>query len=265
MKFICIVFSIAIAFSNAKISSHMKSDKISDCLHEHSDTINIMCFERSNDNKILSNTSKAECRNHGPFEKNEVNIVKFINCEMDSIPDILFETYTKLKELDVSYMKLTSFNVESIIAVRSLEKFKGSHNHLREIPSFPTASNIKDMDLSFNWLTILKQNSFIAFEKLENLNLSHTHLREISSGVFRNQEHLRSVDLSGNHLKFINMQIFLPSFYTLKSLRLDDNKLSEQIEDPREMCPFLRTITLDDNPPLKSKIQMPKAMPKTYY
>lgn len=69
MKFVCTIFSIIFAFSSAKILSHMKSDKIAYCLYEHSDTIEIICFDRSSENTILSNTTKAECHNHDHYEK----------------------------------------------------------------------------------------------------------------------------------------------------------------------------------------------------
>lgn len=57
------------------------------------------------------------------------------------------------------------------------------------------------------------------------------NLSEIAADVFSYQKDLKIIDLSGNHLKYIDMNLFMPSFYSLTELYVDENGISELMDE----------------------------------
>ncbi|XP_058985495.1 leucine-rich repeat-containing protein 15-like [Musca domestica] len=89
--------------------------------------------------------------------------------------------------------------------VRELEL---RNNSLRDIPHIPNASNVTALDLSHNPLGSLQGNPFRRFSGLLRLNLSSTGLHDVDEGVFKNQAHLKSLDISSNSLFTLKITMF---------------------------------------------------------
>nr|XP_029713881.1 uncharacterized protein LOC115258020 [Aedes albopictus] len=96
-----------------------------------------------------------------------------------------------------------------------------SNNKLSSQPNFANCQLLEILDASENSL-----ESFRYSEKLENLkklNLAHNNLFEFSIQTKpKKLFQLNSLDLSHNKLSYLTL---LPSFKSLKELRLNDNKL----------------------------------------
>lgn len=176
-------------------------------------------------------------------------MAEFMNCEMDTLPKGFFDIYSKVNVLDISNMKLKTFPTALHDDIGSLVELDASFNSLTEAPSFPCSNDLTKLDLSNNPIMALNALSFVMLKKLTNLNLANTGLVEIPEDIFLNQEYLRDVDLSNNFLTTIDMKEFLPSYYTLETLYLDDNSLTltELDEMPRHIFSRLNLLSLTNN------------------
>lgn len=134
---------------------------------------------------------------------------------------------------------MESFNSELAYGLSSLKELNASNNDLMAVPHFPDVNNLQKLDLSYNPIEYSDAGSFAKLSKLTNLNLAHTNLSGILADMFSYQENLQFVDLSGNLLKSIDFSVFVPSFYSLESLYLDENEINELTEMPSYIFPKL--------------------------
>ena len=58
--------------------------------------------------------------------------------------------------------------------------------------------NVDDFNKQYNHFTHLKQKF---------IDLTHSKIEEIDSDTFKEFEHLEGINLSGNHLKYVNIYI----------------------------------------------------------
>lgn len=228
----------------AMAMANFKSDQIGDCLY-HESEIQIICFESALEKTIQSNSNTVKCRNH-LIARNKSSIIKisFLNCETSKIPDGLFKLYAGIKVLDVSNMKLKSI---ATVELKSLEDLNASNNELIEIPQFPETNNLQKLDLSNNPIERMDPKSLKTLLKLSDLNLAATNLSEIPAKMFWYQENLRTVNLSRNHLLNIDMNLFLPSFYSLEELYLDDNSITILTDLPSSVFVNLKLVSVTNN------------------
>lgn len=238
--------------------AHQKSNHIGDCLLESTSdhdnnsgnfNIKFICYNSAFDKNILSNSTTAQCRNSESFKKNKVEKAEFLICEMDTLPIGFFDTYSQIKVLDVSHMKLEELSTEMHSVTESLEELNASFNNLTGVPSFPTSNNLTNLDLSNNYyIKVLNSSSLDNLINLIFLNLSKCALSELPEDMFIYQENLQIVDLSQNALKSIDMKIFLPSFFTLHAIYLDENEITELLgELPRILFFKLEILSLGNS------------------
>lgn len=228
-------------------NARIRSDQFGDCLANfiedtHKLEITFVCY-KSAYNKF-NESENVQCRDSQPFHKNVVTFINFLNCEMSKLPADLLTPYERIEILNVSGMKLESVNLTKS---DSLVELYASNNYLKDVPSVDPSEHLKKLDLSHNPIENLDENSFRNMPALTNLILANTSLSTIAPDTFLNQERLQVVDLSANHLTEIDMTLFLPSFFSLKEIRLDENEMSELKEMPSTLFINLHIFSITHN------------------
>lgn len=94
--------------------------------------------------------------------------------------------------------------------------------------------NISKIDLSGNVIEKLDINTFRRFAKIKSLDLSDTMLTEFHFGIFKNKN-LKRLDVSHNHLKYLNYSELLKDFQFLREF----NAAGNQIQNAAELIEYL--------------------------
>uniref|UniRef100_W8AM31 Protein toll n=1 Tax=Ceratitis capitata TaxID=7213 RepID=W8AM31_CERCA len=125
-----------------------------------------------------------------------------VTCELESVPEDLFENSNRLANLTLKENMLTTLP-----------------EHL-----FRDQSELYDLDLTNNRLQTLPDGLFQNLKKLVELKLSHNQLREISSELFNPLISLELLHLDNNNILNINIQAFRDTG-SLKFLDLENNQI----------------------------------------
>lgn len=226
----------------------LKSDQIGDCLLDYYNgyKMKLVCFESRFKTEILTDSGYVKCLPDNSVVKNAIIQIDFLNCEMSELPKGIFEIYPQVQELDVSQMKLETFQQEYLDSL-SIERINASNNKLSNIPFFPENNNLKELDVSSNPIQAVSMISFANLTKLTHLNLANTGLSQLSPDTFLYQRYLQDINLSMNRLKLVDSVAFLPSFYSLQTLDLSINVLSELTEMPRSLFSNLGVLDVAYN------------------
>lgn len=236
-------------FLNSLVLS-LKSDQIGDCLyspHNLDGNITFVCFSNVFPTEILSESNFTECRNYHHVNKQTIEVVAFLNCKMKHLPSNIFKKYLYIEELDVSNLGLNEIEPEIFRQIVYVKNVTAPHNNLTQVPIIPHTNQVEILDLSSNPLKQLAPNAFSHLIKLECIYLMNTSISEIQSFTFNYQRNLKIVDLSNNHIKSIDMTLFIQSFYSLDTIYLDRNELTELDSVPRELFQHLNVFTVNGN------------------
>lgn len=225
-------------------------------------------FSRNSIEIILSKT----------FNKSASSLVKIYlsHNRISFVQESLFENLKELRIIDLSFNLLQAFDmslfkmnhnlVEIHIANNRIERsfsgdfgqslyfewlviFNASGNEIQQLSkvmfdcSYP-ALNV--LDLSNNKLKY-KSNLFRKFSKLQYVNLSNSSLREFGFNAFHHPNHLKSIDLSQNHLKRVRFTSKYGAFLSLEFLNLEKNDLKSLEGISPKHFPKLATISLSEN------------------
>lgn len=157
-----------------------------------------------------------------------------------------FEPLQMLFYLDISRNPLETFNFSLISTnLTSLQEFYASDCHIKnpvEIASLFNSS-LYVLDLSGN--VVGEVNASIFKEsQIETLNLSHTNLSAFDFDTLEHQTKLRSLNISYNNLKRVNLT-FLSS--RLLKLNLEGNDLTEIDTLRPSRFPLLSSLSIDKN------------------
>lgn len=125
-----------------------------------------------------------------------------LSCELESVPEDLFENSNKLANLTLNDNMLTTLPEQLL---------RDQHE-------------LYDLDLSHNRLQTLPDGLFQNTRKLVELKLSHNQLREISSELFNPLVNLELLLLDNNNLLTINIYAFRDTA-NLKFLDLENNQI----------------------------------------
>lgn len=149
--------------------ARLKSDQISllyrnqNCYYNNNDCpneITFICYRSARNTTDMSNLDPLKCRNANPISRDDIKRIKFLNCDMNQLPDGFFNGYSVLEYLDVSNMNLISFDKHETENFVPLNKFNASNKQLIELPSFPQINSLKILDLSNNPIETLSIDSF---------------------------------------------------------------------------------------------------------
>jgi Leucine-rich repeat (LRR) protein len=142
----------------------------------------------------------------------------------NQISNYLFENYTKLKELNMSYNNL------AIIPNNSFIYFK----------------ELVILDLSKNKITNLSSDSFYGLKKLKELDLGGNQITVIQDWLFNSTIELKRLKIGNNRLKSINNKIF-KNLFDIEEIYLDHNQIESLEKDFFNETNYLQILDISDN------------------
>lgn len=167
--------------------------------------------------------------------------VKFIESNIQSIPNNIFDGFRKLEVLEMNAVGLRNIFPQSFARADSLKVLQMYANKLTSIGAFAFAGakNLETLDLSSNLLTNLHDESFAGLGGLKELGLSNNQISIIDEQTFQSLTNLSWLWMDRNRIKIISVTLLVNS-QKLQGLYLNDNKISA-----------LSTILLDKLPQLE--------------
>lgn len=153
------------------------------------------------------------------------------------------------EQLDLSNNFITQINSSTFKNVTNLIKLDLSYNSIQYLQEdvFDSLIDLEELNLSYNPIGNLKIGTFAHLEILEILSLKHIKIDSIQSGLFLHQQTLVSLDLSENSLKVLDFEQNSPIFYSLQTLNLSKNELTDLNGFRNEIFPRLTLLDIRDN------------------
>lgn len=151
------------------------------------------------------------------------------NNRLTEIPAHVFTDAQQLATIDFSNNAIQHIDALSFEGAISLTTLNLSQNRIdqRDLKLISIPS-LLILDLSLNSLNNLSGEAFSNLPNLMHLNLRQANITRIAMKTFIHQRRLISLDLSGNHLVQLNINLFHPTANNnLRSLSLDNNQLTE--------------------------------------
>ncbi|XP_055307992.1 chaoptin-like [Sitodiplosis mosellana] len=140
------------------------------------------------------------------------------------IPSFLFHKMEKLIEVNFSHNKISRIDFFAFLGVPNLEKVILANNELKSLDRqiFDAHSSIKHVDVSFNQIAALKVDALYFLENLSYFNISNNAIKTVNNKTFAKNVYLETLSLSNCDLSEIKAGTFSP---VLKSLDLSRNQL----------------------------------------
>ncbi|XP_023178590.2 insulin-like growth factor-binding protein complex acid labile subunit [Drosophila hydei] len=179
---------------------------------------------------------------------NMVKFMKFYDSTLLSVPFHLFETFTHLKTLDVSYTSILELTRNTFSAASNLSYLNLSYNNLTSVQTsvFIGANALMRLDLSYNRIAQLSENAFCGLHNLNKLQLTGNRLTDLHKDIFKDNEYLESVSFEGNLLTFIQPEVF-SRMRRIKEVNLSNNKLIRIHPDTFTEAASLESLLLATN------------------
>ncbi|XP_061574874.1 tsukushi isoform X2 [Cololabis saira] len=228
--------------------------------------------------------TRVDCRGLGPSLSVPIPIpldtthLDLSSSSLGPISDAMFAGpgYTTLVSLDLSSNSITKLSPNALSKLRYLESLDLSHNSLESLsPSCFYGLPLSEVDLSHNSFHKFDMDVFAGRVNGEpvNVDLSHNKLVSVSPSLHGKTGHIRSLNLSANHLasapslaglqlRYLNLdgnpitQLKEGTFAQLKDLAyLSISGLGELQEiEPKSFAGLqnLQVLDLSNNPKLKS-------------
>ena len=137
--------------------------------------------------------------------KNSFNEIDLAYNAITSIPENIFQGFTKVDKLELSHNQISTISWYAFYDLKSLDELDLSYNNLKNLPD-----SLEDIEL-------------------DNLNLSNNKIGGLPDGFFAGFKKVRVIDLSNNQLRDPSVELFSP----LKDggiawLNLSGNEIDEQ-------------------------------------
>ncbi|EDV95726.1 leucine-rich repeat-containing protein 15 [Drosophila grimshawi] len=173
---------------------------------------------------IVTHSQNVVVKNFLPG--NMVKFMKFYDSTLLYVPFHLFETFTHLKTLDVSYSSILELTRNTFSAASNLTYLNLSYNNLTSVQTsvFNGANALMRLDLSYNRISQLSENAFCGLHILNKLQLTGNRLSELHKDIFKDNEYLESVTLESNLLTYVQPEVF-NRMRRIKEVNLSNNKL----------------------------------------
>lgn len=177
-----------------------------------------------------------------------------------------------LRELDVSFNRLSGLSPVILSSLRQLEELRASNNKVLGIPqgTFRDLTYLSYLDLSSNELNMMEAGSVRNLPQLQEMVLADNRLVELGDRIFEELPNLQAVHLQQNNLRYISPNSFIRSpsivylnlssnhFRTLEHvglrsvrnlevLDLSNNGIKRITTNPLRGLDWLVELKLDDN------------------
>lgn len=173
--------------------------------------LTFICVENELETNFFKPDANVICRNsrYG-ISKTSIGTINFLDCEQPPIPSNIFEMYTSVHTFNISYLGLTSLQVDDFEGAKNLVRFIAAHNEITEIPSFLFHKTEKLVDVDFSWNRIERIDDFAFYSDihLEKLNLSYNRLTGLSKQILDIHSNLTHLDLSFNQISSLKADTF---------------------------------------------------------
>lgn len=155
-----------------------------------------------------------------------MEVLKFTDSSMPSIPEYIFREMPNLREFDVSFTGLEMLHKIDFIAANHLLFFTSMNNKLSQlVPAvFQNAPNVSVIDLSHNAIEELKANTFAGAERVSRLYFSHNRIKRVHKNAFTTLFQLDTIQLDHNELESIDPSLFADCG-VLQTIHLNDNRI----------------------------------------
>ncbi|XP_055300755.1 leucine-rich repeat-containing protein 15-like isoform X2 [Sitodiplosis mosellana] len=197
--------------------------------------LTLKCSNDSHQIDLLNQNSYLSCSNSKQFngynynvEKRRIKQVNIENCSMSklTIKYDIFQQYTQLEVLNISYVGLESLEKETFEKAGSMIKLDASHNNIQDVPEllFLNAGNLNEIDFSYNKMERIDSHVLAGAKQLKTLDVSHNEIGSISGLVFGNALWLDHINLSHNKISVVEPNTFAV-LKQLKRLDISHNEI----------------------------------------
>ncbi len=177
-----------------------------------------------------------------------------------------------LRELDVSFNRLSGLSPVILSSLRQLEELRASNNKVLGVPqgTFRDLPVLQYLDLSSNELNMMEAGSIRNLPQLQEIVLADNRLVELGDRIFEELPNLQAVHLQQNNLRYISPNSFirapsivylnissnhfrtlehvgLRSVRNLEVLDLSNNGIKRITTNPLRGLDWLVELKLDDN------------------
>lgn len=155
-----------------------------------------------------------------------MEVLKFTDSSMPSIPEGIFIEMPNLRELDVSFTDLEMLHKNDFLEAQRLLFFTSMNNKLSQlVPAvFRSAPNVSVIDLSHNQIEELRANTFAGAERVSRLYFSHNRIKKVDKDAFTTLFQLDTIQLDHNELESIDPSLFADCG-VLQTVHLNDNRI----------------------------------------
>ncbi|XP_023302307.1 leucine-rich repeat-containing protein 15 [Lucilia cuprina] len=128
---------------------------------------------------------------------------------LKEIPKNIFLGADNLNTLFINNNQLKILNNQSFNALKELKKLSLENNQLNILPSgiFAHMNNLFDLNLAGNLLELFPRNIFEKNVNLKRISLARNRFKVFESELFKTQTHLSFLDLSGNIMQDLTLNL----------------------------------------------------------
>lgn len=159
--------------------------------------------------------------------RKEIISIKFLESNLQRIPNTLFMQVQNLKKLDISNVGLKHLDILTFNHGQNLLELQMHQNKLKSLDEsyFVHNKNLKVLDMSSNQISKIKENAFNFLVNLESLSLSNNQISILEDDVFTPLVNLKWLWLDRNTISMISSYTF-SSAENLHGLYLNSNKIN---------------------------------------
>ncbi|XP_037048129.1 leucine-rich repeat-containing protein 15-like [Bradysia coprophila] len=212
--FFCILCSVGFASIKYEHISSWDRNYYERCISCR--TITFTCGVNNSDDAAINQNWTSEYYEH----------ISFVNCKFTDILSSIIAMFNSIRSLNITDVELYTLQPKVLSNLTKLEKLMASNNRLTELPPklFVNTTQIANVDFSKNAIKRIDPLTFENVTSLQTLNLSNNQLDRIEP-ICLDHPKLRELDLSNNHLSFVEKNVF-DKLANLLKLNLSNNNLS---------------------------------------
>lgn len=173
----------------------------------------------------------------------QLETVKLNNNALKTIPFTLFNTNSNLKEIDLSYNKISAVS-KTTFFLQKITDLNLQQNRLSSL-DFILPVSLGSLDLSFNSISTVNDDSFSGLTQLSILKLNDNLLEKLQGGLLNPLENLKNVYLQRNNLTVLQRDLFA-SHNNLVEVDLSENNISS-VEAPVFHSKSIQRLNLRNN------------------
>lgn len=180
------------------------------------------------------------------------------NIEFPTITSSMFEYLQKLRVFRLTFNPYTEIEEGAFETMKNLDVLVISHQNLKNLTKgfLEGLVNLRELSLTFNEIEYVDPNSFEHMKELTAIYLGHNFIKTLTLDTFKNQHkledlqlqdnllgneknsysidwrkfdrliHLRSLNIAGNHFRYLHIQDLMTNFPLLESINFLPNNLT---------------------------------------